>query len=116
MKRLLFTTLFVVAFIACFAQMPHKVVFYNLENLFDTINDPETHDEEFLPDGAKKWNTYKYQAKLSNMERVLFDIARQDKAFPVVIGVSEVENRLVLEDLAAQPKLNHGNFRIVHFD
>ena len=82
MKRLLFTTLFVAAFIACFAQMPHKVVFYNLENLFDTINDPETHDEEFLPDGAKKWNTYKYQAKLSNMERVLFDIARQDKAFP----------------------------------
>ena len=116
MKRLLFTTLFVVAFIACFAQMPHKVVFYNLENLFDTINDPETLDEEFLPDGAKKWNTYKYQAKLSNMERVLFDIARQDKAFPVVIGVSEVENRLVLEDLASQPKLKHGNYRIVHFD
>ncbi len=116
MKRLLFTTLFVAAFIACFAQMPHKVVFYNLENLFDTINDPETHDEEFLPDGAKKWNTYKYQAKLSNMERVLFDIARQDKAFPVVIGVSEVENRLVLEDLASQPKLKHGNYRIVHFD
>ena len=116
MKRLLFTTLFVAVFIACFAQLPHKVVFYNLENLFDTINDPETHDEEFLPDGAKKWNTYKYHAKLSNMERVLFDIARQDKAFPVVIGVSEVENRLVLEDLASQPKLKHGNYRIVHFD
>ncbi len=116
MKRLLFTTLFVAAFIACFAQMPHKVVFYNLENLFDTINDPETHDEEFLPDGAKKWNTYKYQTKLSNMERVLFDIARQDKTFPVVIGVSEVENRLVLEDLASQPKMAHGNYRIVHFD
>ena len=116
MKRLLFTTLFVAAFIACFAQLPHKVVFYNLENLFDTINDPETHDEEFLPDGAKKWNTYKYNAKLSNMERVLFDIARQDKNFPVVIGVSEVENRLVLEDLASQPKLKHGNYRIVHYD
>ena len=116
MKRLLFTTLFVAAFIACFAQLPHKVVFYNLENLFDTINDPETHDEEFLPEGVKKWNTYKYYAKLSNMERVLFDIARQDKNFPVVIGVSEVENRLVLEDLASQPKLKHGNYRIVHFD
>lgn len=116
MKRLLFTTLFVAAFVACFAQLPHKVVFYNLENLFDTINDPETHDEEFLPEGVKKWNTYKYYAKLSNMERVLFDIALQDKNFPVVIGVSEVENRLVLEDLASQPKLKRGNYRIVHFD
>lgn len=116
MKRLLFTTLFVAAFIACFAQMPHKVVFYNLENLFDTINDPDTRDEEFLPDGAKKWNTYKYTTKLSNMERVLFDLAAQDKCFPVVIGVSEVENRLVLEDLASQPKLAHGNYRIVHYD
>lgn len=102
--------------LTCFAQKPHKVVFYNLENLFDTINDPDKHDEEFLPEGAKKWNSVKYQKKLSNMERVLFDIALFDKNFPVVIGVCEIENRLVLEDLISQPKLSHGNYRIVHFD
>lgn len=102
--------------LTCFAQKPHKVVFYNLENLFDTINDPDKHDEEFLPDGAKKWNSVKYQKKLSNMERVLFDIALFDKNFPAVIGVCEIENRLVLEDLISQPKLAHGNYRIVHFD
>lgn len=102
--------------LTCFAQKPHKVVFYNLENLFDTINDPDKHDEEFLPDGVKKWNTVKYNKKLHNMERVLFDIAAMDKNFPVVIGVCEIENRLVLEDLVAQPKLAHGKYRIVHYD
>ncbi|MBQ7856078.1 MAG: endonuclease/exonuclease/phosphatase family protein [Alistipes sp.] len=117
MKRFFITVMMVAGvLLTCFAQKPHKVVFYNLENLFDTINDPDKHDEEFLPDGAKKWNSVKYQKKLSNMERVLFDIALFDKNFPAVIGVCEIENRLVLEDLISQPKLAHGNYRIVHFD
>jgi hypothetical protein len=117
MKKLLISGLLIAAVLVTgFAQKPHMVVFYNLENLFDTINDPDKWDEEFLPDGAKKWNSVKYQKKLSNMERVLFDIAAINKNFPVVIGVSEIENRLVLEDLIAQPKLAHGNYRIVHYD
>ena len=118
MKRLVLMLGIVLCFSAVsYAQeKPHMVAFYNLENLFDIYNDPETHDDEFTPEGVKQWNETKYQKKLSNMERVLFDIARIDKSFPVVIGVSEVENRLVLEDLASQPKLKHGNYRIVHFD
>ena len=62
-------------FFAIFAQKPYMVVFYNLENFFDTINDPETRDDEFTPDGSRKWNTVKYNKKLNNMERVLFDIS-----------------------------------------
>ena len=117
MKKLLISGLLIAAVLVTgFAQKPHMVVFYNLENLFDTINDPDKWDDEFLPDGAKKWNSVKYQKKLSNMERVLFDIAAINKNFPAVIGVSEIENRLVLEDLIAQPKLAHGNYRIVHYD
>ena len=53
---------------------------------------------------------------MANLERVLFDIAAADKEFPIVIGVSEVENRSVMEDVIAQPKLAAGNYRIVHFD
>ncbi len=117
MKKLLISGLLIAAVLVTgFAQKPHMVVFYNLENLFDTINDPDKWDDEFLPDGDKKWNSVKYQKKLSNMERVLFDIAAINKNFPAVIGVSEIENRLVLEDLIAQPKLSHGNYRIVHYD
>ncbi|MDE5637418.1 MAG: endonuclease/exonuclease/phosphatase family protein, partial [Alistipes sp.] len=116
MKKFFLTGLFAALLVVCFAQKPYTVVFYNLENLFDTINDPETKDEEFLPDGARRWNTAKYNKKLSNMERVLFDIAAIQKEFPAVIGVSEIENRTVLEDLIAQPKLSKGNYRIVHYD
>ena len=117
MKKFFLAGVFVAGLLlTCFAQKPHMVVFYNLENLFDTINDPDKWDDEFLPTGGKKWNSVKYQKKQSNMERVLFDMALLQKNFPVVIGVSEIENRLVLEDLIAQPKLAHGNYRIVHYD
>ena len=102
--------------VACFAQKPYKVVFYNFENLFDTIDDPGVNDTEFTPEGPKKWNAYKYAKKIGNLERVLFDIASADGDFPIVIGVSEVENRSVMEDVIATPKLSKGNYRIVHYD
>lgn len=117
MKKLLLTSLLISGIIlSCFAQKPHMVVFYNLENLFDTINDPDKLDEEFLPDGVKKWNSSKYYRKQSNMDKVFFDMAAINREFPAVIGVSEIENRLVLEDLVSQPKMSLGNYRIVHYD
>lgn len=116
MKKILLTGLFAALIVACFAQGPYKVVFYNFENLFDTIRDPSIHDEEFLPNSPKKWNTAKYTKKLGNLERVLFDIAAMDKDYPIVIGTSEIENRSVLEDLIAMPKLAPGNYRIAHYD
>ena len=97
-------------------EKPYSVVFYNLENLFDIYDDPETHDEEFTPSGVKQWNEIKYQKKLTNMERVLFDIAKIQKDYPIVIGVSEIENRTVLEDLISQPNLKGANYRICHYD
>ena len=93
MKKLLLSVCLVGAMLVAFAQKPYKVVFYNLENLFDTINDPNKNDEEYLPEGARKWTTYRYNCKLDNMSRVLFDIAAEDKNFPAVIGVSEIESR-----------------------
>ena len=104
MKKLLFTGLFAALIVACFAQKPYKVVFYNFENLFDTIRNPEIYDEEFTPEGPKKWNTPKYTKKINNLSRVLFDIAAIDRNYPAVIGVSEIENRSVMEDVIAQLK------------
>ena len=105
MKKLLFTGLFALLLAACFAQKPYKVVFYNFENLFDTIRNPEIKDAEFTPEGPKKWNAVKYERKINNLSRVLFDIAAIDKEYPIVIGVSEIENRNVMEDVIATPKL-----------
>lgn len=49
-KKLIITAVLASVMVMCFAQKPHKIMFYNMENFFDTIDDPETNDEEFLPD------------------------------------------------------------------
>ncbi len=94
----------------------HKVVFWNVENLFDTLDTPMVNDVEFTPEGPKQWNTYKYNKKMENIEKVLFDISRQDRDFPAIIGVSEVENRNVLIDIASLEKLAPANYKVVHYD
>ncbi len=118
MKKSWIFTLLLISLIAMgFAQQkPYKVMFWNIENFFDTINDPEVLDDEFTPDGIKAWNGAKYVKKLANVERVLFDVAALDKIYPVVIGFSEVENRSVLEDIVATRKLAPASYRIVHYD
>ena len=91
---------------------PARVIFYNVENLFDTINDPETQDEEFLPASKNQWNTKKYQVKLNHLARVLSSLL--DSVQPLAIGLSEIENKAVLEDLIVQPLLKKYNLGIVH--
>jgi hypothetical protein len=93
------------------------VAFYNLENLFDTIDDPKTNDEEFLPNSASRWNTKKYFTKLSHLAEVISQIGDEyTKNGPVFIGVSEVENRRVVYDLVHTPPLLSMGYDFVHFD
>lgn len=93
----------------------HTVAFYNCENLFDTINDPKINDEEYLP--SNNWTLKKYKQKLTNLSRVIAEIGTGENAnSPTIIGVSEVENRGVLEDLVKQPMLVSKDYGIVHFD
>lgn len=115
-KYLFFTGLLVAAFFTGFAQKPCKVVFYNTENFFDTIDDPQTRDDEYTPAGSKKWDAERYTRKLANVERVFADIAMLDDDFPVIIGLAEVENRGVAEDIAASERLASAGYRVVHFD
>lgn len=91
--------------------------FYNLENLFDTIKAPGVIDDEFLPNGPRVWNTEKYTSKLKNMSSVISELGTDITPDGVaILGVSEVENRLVLEDLIAQPALKDRGYKIVHYD
>lgn len=95
--------------------------FYNLENLFDTVDDPDVDDAQFLPDGTYSWTGVKYRNKLKNMSEVIARIGTSelkggDLRCPDIIGVSEIENRRVLEDLVAQPALKDHGFGIVHYD
>ena len=89
------------------------VAFYNVENLMDTIDNPLKLDDEFTPGSEKAWNTEKYLTKLQHIAEVLVT-AGQD--LPVLIGLCEIENRKVLEDLIGRQELQAGNYGIAQFD
>ncbi len=100
------------------------IAFYNLENLFDTINNNGKYDLEFTPDGARQWNTAKYFSKISNMARSIRHMTSAATPMgPAFIGLSEMENISVLEDLVAEidrQLVEDGkkpwNLKIVHHD
>ena len=94
----------------------HIIGFYNLENLFDIYDDPAKNDNEYLPDGNNKWTQEKYDKKVHNMARVIRAMKDENKMYHTILGVSEIENRLVLEDLVADPQIADANFQIVHYD
>lgn len=90
----------------------YTVVSYNVENLFDTVDDPKIPDEEFLPESEKKWDSERYQKKLADIAKVITDISPND--LPEMVGLVEVENQAVLEDLVKTGALKDGGYAIVH--
>lgn len=113
-KRLFFLCVVLGVFCLGFGQKKENlyVAFYNVENLFDTINTQGKEDYEFLPNSARKWNTQKYTDKLHKIARVI--AALNDWKGPDVIGLCEVESRIVLDDLVTKTYLNQLGFGIVH--
>jgi len=95
----------------------NTIAFYNLENLFDTEDDPLTFDDDRTPDGKDHWTEEIYQAKLKNMAKVIAEIGSEvSGTTPAIIGVCEVENRKVLEDLVNQEPLLKKDYGIIQFD
>lgn len=90
----------------------HTVAFYNLENLFDTINDPTKNDEDFI------YTKENYAKKLDNLAKVISQLGTGENPnnSPVILGVSEIENRTVLEDLIKHPLLENKHYGIIHYD
>ncbi len=107
----------------CFVQAQqksyeiHTIAFYNLENLFDTIRNEKIYDEEWTPKGQRKWDTRKYRQKLANLSRAISEIGTAEHSnMPTILGVCEVENKAVLEDLTDMPSLKQAQYGIVHYD
>lgn len=96
-------------FTSAIAQQ-NTVGFYNIENLFDTVDDPTINDEDFLPNGRNQWSDERYQQKLSNMASVIAAMNVD------ILGLGEIENRKVLEDLVQHPALLAKRYQIIHFD
>jgi len=91
--------------------------FYNVENLFDTEDDPDIWDEEFTPDGKKAWTEDKYKEKITNMAYVISQMGKDLTPNGVsILGLSEIENRKVVEDLLQDPQIKDRGYEIVHYD
>ena len=88
-----------------------RVAFYNVENLFDTEDDPYRLDEEFLPTSDKKWDNGRYEDKIAKLAKV---IAAMN--YPELLGLAEIENEAVLRKLIEHPDLAEADYDIVHYD
>ena len=94
----------------------HIIGFYNVENLFDVTHDEGKNDYEYLPDGANQWTEEKYAVKLRNMADAIDRMHQENGMWHTVLGLAEVENRHVVEDLVNQPLLAEANYQIVHYE
>jgi endonuclease/exonuclease/phosphatase family metal-dependent hydrolase len=95
----------------------YTIAFYNLENLFDTIDDPDTDDDDFTPDGVKKWTPRRYKKKVKRLARAISTIGDDDmKEPPVILGIAEVETFEVVTDLIQTKYLVDFHYGIVHYD
>lgn len=93
------------------------VAFYNVENLFDTLDTEGVRDSEYTPTGANAWTSQRYNEKLDRLSEVIVQLGTDytpDGA--AVLGLVEIENRSVIEDLVATERLKSRNYQIVHYD
>ncbi len=97
------------------AQNKHVVTFYNVENLYDTINAPYMGDDDMLPLADKEWDSKRYFDKVTSIASVISGMTSFGD-FPVIVGLAEVENRGVVEDIANSKILEEANYGVCHYD
>lgn len=112
--KLNITLVFILFSFSIFSQTKdsYKVMFYNVENLFDTYDDSLTNDQEFLPDGERYWNNHKYYSKINNIYKVITAVGEWNP--PAIIGLCEIENRKVLNDIVNNTPLVKYEYKIIH--
>ena len=120
MVRFIFLSLVILLTADLYSQEKYKIVsiaFYNVENLFDIENDPNTNDDEYTPTGPTLWTLERYNKKLDNIAEVISKVGI-DKAPKglSVIGMCEIENKKVLEDLVAREAIAKRNYQYIHYD
>jgi endonuclease/exonuclease/phosphatase family metal-dependent hydrolase len=92
-------------------ETPFRVMFYNVENLFDTEDEPKKNDNEFTPRGSRSWTNKRYYAKLDNIAKVISSVGQWDT--PALVGLCEVENDKVLKDLTTYSPLKKMQYRYI---
>ncbi|MBA6156167.1 endonuclease [Tenacibaculum sp. S7007] len=93
------------------------IAFYNVENLFDTVDNPLTADDDFTPLSKRRWNAKKYKHKIKKITSVISQLGSNQSAFPpAIVGLVEVENAKVIKDLIKHKNLSKFNYNYVHYD
>jgi hypothetical protein len=91
--------------------------FWNVENLYDTLNDQWKNDEDFTPVGLNAWNGERYRTKLKNLSYAIAQMGKEHSEDGLaILGLCEVENKMVVEDLINTPELKNRNYKIVHIE
>lgn len=101
-------------FTDCKKSQNVRIVFYNVENLYDPYDDTTKMDNEFTSTGARHWSYSKFQTKLNHLSKTL--VAAGEWEPPAIVGLCEVENKYVLNKLIYQTPLKKFNYRIIHHD
>ena len=105
--------LFLVLIPFCLGVEAQRIVWWNVENLFDCRHDSLKEDRQFLPDGDYHWTRSRYWKKLDNLSRTVAAIAGED-AWPMIVGICEVENDTVLRDLTRRSPLRFARYAYIH--
>jgi hypothetical protein len=92
-----------------------RIAFYNVENLFDVYDDSLTRDEEFTPEGDRHWNNRKFYDKINKIYKVIMAMSSTSGP-PALIGLSEIENRFVLDKLINETPLKNFAYKIIHYE
>ena len=121
-KKLSLLVLFLIVFPFLLFAQEHKadneqektfrLMFYNVENYFDSFDDTLTNDNEFLPDGIRNWNYSRFLKKRNNIYKTIMAVGEWEP--PAIIGLSEVENRFVLNQLVYKTPFSQFDYRIIH--
>jgi len=120
MKRIIAITLLIsIAFYVSGQNLPSSkdsktIVFYNAGKFFDAVNDPGAYDDDFIPSGIRQWDEEKYKKRVTDVAKVLSAI--NENEFPSLIGLAEIENKKVAEDVISSSKLRRGKYGVVNFD
>lgn len=91
-----------------------RIAFYNVENLFDPTNDSLKNDDEYTPEGSRFWSDYRYREKSNHIAKAILSIGEWQAVD--IIGLAEVENRKVVEDLTQSEVLRKFSYDIIHFE
>jgi len=89
-----------------------SILFYNVENLFDTKDNPDTEDDSFTPEGELHWTHKRLSQKLLNLSKVIINAS--EWSIPDIVLFAEIENREVLERLISDTPLKSFPYKIIH--